>query len=170
VRTAWVLLALALALALQTTLARFTIGGHAPVDVVLIAVVYAALVRGPVTGLFAGTAGGLAQDALSGGLVGVGGLAKTLVGFVVGVIGAQFLVTQPVTRFALFFGATVVHGACVLAAYALIGSRGPVLSFGQVIGQAVGNGVVGVVAFQAAAMLPVFLDRRRARNRWFGRQ
>jgi len=169
VKTAWVLLALVLALVLQTTLARFTIGGHTPVDVVLVAVVYAALVRGPVTGLLAGTVGGLAQDALSGGLVGVGGLAKTLVGFVAGVIGAQFIVTQPVTRFALFFGATVVHGACFLGVYALIGSRGSVLSFGQVIAQAVGNGIVGVVAFQAAAMLPGLVDRRRARRRWFGR-
>jgi len=169
VKTAWVLLAIALALVLQTTLARFTVGGHTPVDLVLVAVVYAALVRGPVTGLLAGTVGGLAQDALSGGLVGVGGLAKTLVGFVGGVIGAQFVVAQPLSRFALFFAATVVHGSCFLSVYALIGSRGSVLSFGQVIAQAVGNGIVGVAAFQVAAMLPGLRDRRRARGRFFRR-
>jgi len=170
VKTAWVLLAIAATLALQTTLARFTVGGHTPVDLVLVAVLYAALVRGPVTGILAGSVGGLAQDALSGGLVGVGGLAKTLVGFAAGVIGAQFIVTQPITRFALFFAATVVHGACFLSVYALIGSRGSVLSFGQVVGQAVGNGIVGVVAFQVAAMLPGLKAWRRARRGWFGRR
>ena len=38
----------------------------------------------PVAGMLAGTLGGLLQDMLSGGIVGVGGLAKTLVGFAAG--------------------------------------------------------------------------------------
>ena len=35
----------------------------------------------PVTGMLAGTVGGLAQDALAGGIVGIGGMSKTIVGF-----------------------------------------------------------------------------------------
>jgi rod shape-determining protein MreD len=171
VKTAWVLLAIALALAAQTTLvARLTLGGETPVDLVLVVVVYAALVGGPVTGMVGGTAGGLAQDALSAALVGVGGMAKTLVGFVAGVIGAQFIVTQPLTRFAVFFGATLVHGACFFGVYAVVGSRIGSLPYAQVLTQALGNGIVGVVAFQIAAMLPGLAARRRARGRWFGRR
>ena len=60
------------------------------VDLVLVAVVYAALTAGPVDGLFAGTIGGLAQDALSAEIIGLGGMAKTLIGFFVGVLGSQF--------------------------------------------------------------------------------
>ena len=37
--------------------------------------------------------GGLAQDVLSGGIVGVSGLAKTVVGFLSGVVGTQLIVT-----------------------------------------------------------------------------
>ena len=70
-----VLIALVGALALQTTLSGLTIGGARMVNLVVVAVVYVALVFGPVAGLMAGTAGGLAQDALSGGIVGVGGLS-----------------------------------------------------------------------------------------------
>ena len=76
------LVAIAAALALQTTLASLVIRGTAALDLVLIVVVYVSLVSGPVRGLLLGTAAGLIQDALSSGIIGVGGLAKTVVGFV----------------------------------------------------------------------------------------
>ena len=86
-KTVGVILALAGALALQTTLAGLTIGGATAVNLVLVAVIYVALAFGPVAGLLAGTVGGLVQDALAGGIVGIGGLSKTLVGFLVGRAG-----------------------------------------------------------------------------------
>ncbi len=76
-----VLIAIALALALQTTLARFVVGGSTAVDLVLVAVVAVALTIGPVGGMLAGSAAGLIQDSLSSGVIGIGGLAKTIVGF-----------------------------------------------------------------------------------------
>jgi rod shape-determining protein MreD len=84
-----VLIAIALALALQTTLARFLVGGTAALDLVLVVVVYVALTSGPVTGMLAGSLAGIVQDALSSGVIGVGGLAKSIVGFLAGVIGQQ---------------------------------------------------------------------------------
>ena len=71
------LAAVAAALALQTTLASLVIRGTAALDLVLIVVVYVALVSGPVRGLLLGLVAGLIQDALSSGIIGVGGLAKT---------------------------------------------------------------------------------------------
>jgi rod shape-determining protein MreD len=50
------------------------------VDVVLVAVVYVALTTGPVGGMLSGTIAGLIQDTLSSGVIGIGSLAKTLVG------------------------------------------------------------------------------------------
>src|SRR4029453_242173 len=96
-------LATALALALQTTLARFFVRGTVAVDLVLVAVVYVALTYGPVTGLFCGTAAGLAQDALSTGVIGIGGLAKTIVGFLAGLLAAPPLVARPGPRLRVFF-------------------------------------------------------------------
>ena len=77
--------------------------GTVAVDLVLVVVVYVALTSGPVTGLLAGTLGGLLQDALSSGVIGIGGLAKTVVGFLAGIIGTQFIVAQPLPRFVVFF-------------------------------------------------------------------
>ena len=44
--------------------------GTVAVDLVLVVVVYVALTSGPMTGMLCGTAAGLAQDALSTGVIG----------------------------------------------------------------------------------------------------
>ena len=43
-----------------------------------------------VAGLLAGTAGGLAQDSLAAGIVGIGGLSNMAAGFVVGLLQLAF--------------------------------------------------------------------------------
>ena len=75
----------------------------------LVAIVYLALAYGAVTGMLAGTIGGLAQDALAGGIVGIGGMTKTIIGFAVGVLGAQFNLSSTVPRLVMFVAATFVH-------------------------------------------------------------
>jgi rod shape-determining protein MreD len=169
-RAAGVLLALAGALALQTTLAGLTIGGATMVNLVLVAVVYVALAFGPVAGLMAGTAGGLVQDALAGGIVGIGGFAKTLVGFLVGVLGAQFIVAQPLPRFVMFIGATLVHELCFQALYALVETRAFTMHWSAALTQAVVNAVVGVMAFWTVERGPGLVQGRRARGATLSRR
>ena len=167
-KAAWVILVIAVALVLQTqtTLGRFMTRGTVAVDLVLVVVVYVALTSGPVTGLLAGTVAGLVQDALSSGVVGIGGLAKTIVGFLAGVVGSQFIVTQPLPRFVVFFGATLLDRVVFIGLYVLLDLRSFGPSYAAVAGQAVGNAVVGVVAFQLVELLPGVVDRRRmARSR-----
>jgi rod shape-determining protein MreD len=162
VRAAGVILAVIAALALQTTLARFVIRGTVAVDLVLVVVVYVALTSGPVTGLLSGTVAGLVQDALSSGVIGIGGLAKTIVGFLAGIIGTQFIVTQSLPRFVVFFGATVLHAVVFIGLYVLLDLRHFGTPYAAVAGQAAGNAIVGVVAFQLVELLPGAVERRRA--------
>ena len=162
-RAAWAIVAIAVALALQTTLARFVVRGTVAVDLVLVVVVYVALTTGPVTGLLTGTVAGLIQDALSsGGVIGIGGLAKTVVGFLAGIIGTQFIVAQPLPRFVVFVGATALHAAIFMGLYTLLDLRHFGTPYAAVGGQAVGNAIVGVVAFQLVELLPGAVERRRA--------
>jgi rod shape-determining protein MreD len=169
-KTAAVIAALFVALALQSTLAGLRIGGTTAVNLVLVVVVYVGLAFGPAGGLVAGTAGGLVQDALAGGIIGIGGFAKTLVGFLVGVLGAQFIVSQPVPRFVMFVSATMVHEACFQALYAVVESRGFRLPYSATLTQALVNAVVGVLAFQFVEHGPQMLQRRRARSASLGRR
>jgi rod shape-determining protein MreD len=164
VRTAGVLLALAGALALQTTLAGLTMAGATRVNLVLVAVTYAALAFGPVTGLLAGTAGGLAQDALAGSIIGIGGFSKTLVGFLVGVLGAQFIVSQWLPRFVMFVGATFLHETCFQGLYALVETRGFRMHVMATLIQALVNAVLGVTAFYVVEEGPKIMQRRRSRG------
>jgi rod shape-determining protein MreD len=162
VRAAGVVLAIALALLLQTMLARFLVRGAVAVDLVLVVVVYVGLTSGPVTGLLSGAFAGIVQDALSSGVIGIGGLAKTIVGFLTGIVGTQFIVAQPLPRFVIFFGATFVHAIVFIGLYELLDLRQFGTPYAAVTGQAVGNAVVGVVAFQLVELLPGAMERRRA--------
>ncbi len=165
-KAAGIILAIVLALALQTTLARFVVRGVVAVDLVLVVVVYVALSSGPVTGLISGATAGLVQDALSIRVIGIGGLAKTVVGFLTGIIGTQFIVAQPLPRFVVFFSATVLHELVVLGLNSVLDQQQFGTPFAAITGQAVGNAIVGVIAFQLAELLPGAMERRRsARSR-----
>ena len=164
-KAAGVLVAIALALALQTTLTRFVVGGTAAIDLVLVVVVYVALTTGPGTGMLAGSVAGIIQDALSSGVIGIGGLAKSLVGFLAGVIGQQFIVTAALPRFVMFLAATVVHSAMFMGLYIFLGLRSFPSPYAAVASQAVGNAAVGMIAFTIIEMLPGVMERRRVRRR-----
>lgn len=161
-KTAAAAAAILVALALQTTLAGLVVRGTAAIDLVLIVVVYIALKSGPSTGLVAGTVAGLIQDALSNPILGIGGLAKTMVGFLSGVLATQFILNGPLPRFVLLLMATGLHAAIFMGLYLLLDLREFPDPMPAVIGQALGNGFVGVVGFQLFEWLPGFVDRRRA--------
>jgi rod shape-determining protein MreD len=165
VKAAGIFLAIALALALQTTLARFVIGGTAALDLVLVVVVYVALTTGPVSGMLAGSVAGIIQDALSSGVIGIGGLAKSIVGFLVGVIGQQFIVTAALPRFVMFLAASAAHAAIFMGLYVLLGLRTFPSPWAAIVSQAVGNAIAGMIAFTIIEGLPVMVERRRLRRR-----
>lgn len=154
--------AIVVALALQTTLSGVLFSGPASPDLVLIVVVYIALTNGRVAGLLAGSAAGLVQDALSSGVIGIGGLSKTLVAFLAGVAGTQFIVTAPFPRFVVFVLATLLHSAVFMGLYGLLDLRQFPSPYAAMLGQALGNGFVGVIGFHVIEWLPGFLARRRA--------
>lgn len=164
-RTAGVLIAVALALALQTTLARFVVGGTTAIDLVLVAVVYIALTSGPVSGMLAGSVAGLIQDQLSTGVLGIGGLAKSIVGFVAGAIGQQFIVTAPLPRLVMFVGATAGYQALFMGLYVALGLRSFPSPWAAIASQALGNAVVGMIAFTIIEAFPGMVERRRAGRR-----
>ena len=66
----------------------------------------------------------------------------------------------------MFFAATVLHAAIFIGLYVVLGLRPFGSPYAAVAGQALGNAVVGVVAFQLVELLPGAVERRRmARTR-----
>lgn len=163
-RAAGIVLVVVVSVALQTTLNRFIVRENFAVDLVMVAVVYVALTAGPVAGMMAGTIGGLIQDSLSSGIIGIGGLAKTIVGFLAGVLGTQFIVANSLPRFVVFLAATVVHAIVFMGLYVVLDVRHFSAPYAKVAGQALGNAFVGVIAFQIVELLPGAVERRRAQR------
>jgi rod shape-determining protein MreD len=154
--------ALGLAVVAQSAIGALAWRDQPVVDLVLVAVVFVALAGGPVAGILAGTCAGLVQDALSSGILGIGGLAKTLVGFTVGRLGSQFIVTAALPRVLAFAAATAAHAVIFMGVYWVLGLRSFPNPVPSVAVQALGNGLVGAVGFRVSEWAPRALERRRA--------
>jgi rod shape-determining protein MreD len=115
--------------------------------------------------MLAGSVAGLIQDALSTGVVGIGGLAKAIVGFLVGAIGQQFIVTAALPRLVMFITATAAHLAIFMGLYVALGVRTFPSPWRAMLTQALGNAVVGMIAFTIIESLPGIAERRRVRRR-----
>jgi hypothetical protein len=87
------------------------------------------------------------------------------VGFLAGIVGTQFIVAQSLPRFCVFFGATVLHQLVFIGLYVLLGLRHFGSPYAVVAGQAAGNAVIGVIAFQLAELLPGAVERRATKSR-----
>ncbi len=164
-RVLGIAVAVVMALTIQTTFARALVGATVIVDLVLVAVVYFALANGPGTGLVVGSVAGLVQDSLSSGVLGIGGLAKCIVGFAAGSLGQQFIVTALVPRLVMLAAATCAHGAIFMGLYAVLGLRTFASPWQSIAWQTVGNMVVGMVVFTIVEGLPGVVERRRATRR-----
>ena len=163
-KNAHIAVALGAALLAQTALLRMITSGSLPVDLVLVVVVFTGLARGAVAGLWTGTAAGLLQDVLSGGIVGVSGLAKCLTGVLVGLSGTRFIVSAVVSRFFVYVAASLLHAVCYFGVYMLIDTGAPAARGGGLLAQAVVNGLVGVVAVWFVGLAPGRF--RRLRRAW----
>ena len=157
------------AVLVQGALARF--GGSGAADLVLVAVVAVGLLHGRVAGLLAGTAAGLLQDALGGGVLGLSGLGKSVAGYLTGMAGTQFIVTQWASRGLVFLGASVLNAACFVGLSAALGLRRHPNPLMEIAPQAAVNAAVGVLLFQAMEFTPAardwwraVLERRRKRR------
>jgi len=160
-----VILTVAAALMVQMALARYAVGGRWVFDLVLVSVVYAALYWGPVSGIWAGTLGGLMQDALGGGIVGTGGLAKTIAGFGAGVAGAQFIVARPLARAGMVAAVTVVHRLIIIGLVAVIDQGWGGIPWTAIFIETGMNGAAGLMAFQLTDMWPGAVRQTRERRR-----
>jgi rod shape-determining protein MreD len=145
-------------------LAGLFVGATVAVNLVLVAVVYVALLYGALTGVLAGTVGGIVQDALGGGIVGIGGLTKTLIGFVVGVLSAQFNLSSTVPRLVMFAAATFVHEVVFRGLQAIAVGRPFALKGSALLVQALANSLVGVAAFLLVEQGPGAIQRRQMRR------
>jgi rod shape-determining protein MreD len=153
--------AVGLALLFQTTVIGFIFSQTPDIDLVLIVVVYVALKTGPVSGLLAGSFAGLSQDLLVSSVLGVNGLAKSLVGFIIAGIGQRIMMEGTLFRASMFMTATAVNTLIIVVLGMLFGIQMFPLSFQIVLSQMITNTILGVVAVMIGEGVIKFFQQRR---------
>ncbi|MBX3291997.1 MAG: rod shape-determining protein MreD [Acidobacteria bacterium] len=113
-------IALIVAVALQWTL-RNVFEPLMYIDLPLIVIVYAAVGRNTMRALIFGTAAGLAVDALSGGLLGAGAFAKTLVAYIVSEIARRVYLDNVLLRIPVLAGACIFDDLAVYVLHNMFG-------------------------------------------------
>jgi rod shape-determining protein MreD len=165
VRLTWVLVTVGVAVALQVALAPLAVGGRWAFDLVLVGCVYAALHWGPVAGIASGTVGGLLQDLLSGDIVGLGALAKTVAAFLAGVVGTQVVLNRSSARTLVLVAASLLHRFGILALRGVIDQQWPSVPWNALMTETAVNAACGFLAFQGTTALPGLIERQRMSRR-----
>lgn len=118
-------------------------------DLPLVIVIYCAIAKGPTGALLAGAGAGLVQDALEGTLLGVSALSKTLVGYLVGVVGLRFALAPLMSRVLVLASATVLTRSIELGTLAIMGRRLAYSPYPGFLVSILGNCLVGAMIFGA---------------------
>jgi rod shape-determining protein MreD len=149
VRVLRTLLLLLLAFVVQTLLSQLAPAQSRVLDPFLLVVVYCGLVGGETHGMLAGAAAGWIQDVHFGGSVlGMTALSKLVVGFLVGLAGARFLLAAPAARGLVVLVAALVDALLFSQMSTLFDVPTLPSSAFAIAGRAALNAAIGMLLFR----------------------
>jgi rod shape-determining protein MreD len=152
-------LALLSALLLQSALSRVLPAQARVFDPFLLVMVYYGLSGGETEGMVIGAIGGWIQDIqFGGGILGLTGLSRVLLGFAVGMAGTRFHLTEPAPRALVLFLAGAADALVFTALAGAFDVAVAHLSPLVLLTRAGVNAAVGVLVFE-------LIDRRLRRRR-----
>jgi len=127
------------------------------VDLSLVVTVYFGLQRAPMLAMLTGMALGLGSDAVAGGILGVGGFTKTLIGYLVAMASVRFALENPLARLAIAALSSAASTVLFIGLYLMLEQPLPDVATYTDLGRLVGWRVLGDTA--AAVVLFIVLDR-----------
>jgi rod shape-determining protein MreD len=119
VQTFKILLTIAVALFLQLLLAKY-LKFFKYIDLALLVTVYFSLQREPVLGMVVGLGAGLGGDIIAGGILGVGGFSKTLIGYIISMASVKLSIENPLARLAAVALASIANTALFIGLYQML--------------------------------------------------
>ncbi len=132
---------------LQTTLLDFFVIKGIKPEFTIILIVYYALFQGTKSSIVVGGILGLLQDILSGGLLGLNLITKSLTGYIFGLISNKMVVLNPFNQSFIAFTATLVDGilAFFIIKVAPISAPGAKIFFNMLLPQAGYNSLICIM-------------------------
>jgi len=156
VHTFKIALTIVVALLLQMLLSNY-FSFFKYVDLTLLVTVYFALQRAPVTGMLAGMIGGIGGDAVAGGILGVGGFAKTLIGYLVGAASVRLSLENPLARLSVVAVSSAGNTVLFVGLHRMLEQALPYVNTWAAFGTTIGWKVLGDTA--TSIILFLVLDR-----------
>jgi rod shape-determining protein MreD len=137
------------------------------IDLPLVVTVYFGLQRAPVLGMITGMIAGLGGDAVGGGILGVGGFSKTLIGYLVGAASVRLSLENPLARLSVVAVASAGNTVLFVGLHQMLEQALPFVStwgmFGATIGwKVLGDTLTSVVVFMILDR--IFSDQATARR------
>jgi rod shape-determining protein MreD len=137
------------------------------IDFPLIIVVYAALQRNSIRALLFGSISGIAIDALSGGLLGANGFAKTLIAYIVSEIARRVYMDNLILRIPVIAGACVANQLVYYGLHRLFSqtpSGDPLLTIAYSV---IGTTIAGTLIYLALQSMEARSGRGRKKREMF---
>ena len=155
-QTLKIALTILVALLLQMLLPNH-LGFFKYIDLPLVVTVYFGLQRAPVLGMITGMIAGLGGDAIGGGILGVGGFSKTLIGYLVGAASVRLSLENPLARLSVVAVASAGNTVLFVGLHQMLEQSLPFVSTWAVFGATIGWKVLGDTV--TAIVLFMILDR-----------
>jgi rod shape-determining protein MreD len=166
VQTLKIALSIIVALLLQLVLTRyFRFVQYA--DLQLLVTVYIGLQRAPMLGMLTGVTSGLCGDAVGGGILGVGGFSKTLLGYLLAMASIKFSFENPLARLGVVAVASAANTVLIVVLNLMLEQPLPHIAtwsdFGKTMGwRAIGDTTAAIIVF--VALDRVFREQLQARR------
>ena len=137
------------------------------IELPLIVTVFFSLMRSPMLGMMTGATAGLGGDYIGGGIPGVGGFAKTLIGYVIATVSVKFPLDNPLARLGIVALASATHTILVVGLYLMLGQSiqhvGDWGEFGKTLGlKTLGDTLASIPVFMLLTRL--FPDQSQAKR------
>jgi rod shape-determining protein MreD len=143
------------------------------IDLALLITVYFSLQRAPISGMLVGVVGGIGQDAIGGGILGVQGFAKTLLGYLVAIASIRFSLENPLARLGVVAIAAAAHTVLFAGLHLVLEDPLPYTAawgqFGKILGKTVlADTLASVAVF--ALLDRIFPEQHAARRMAIGKR
>ena len=137
----------------QLLLVRYISAVGRSVDLFTVLVIFYAVTRRRIRVMVMGTAAGLAEDLLAHTFLGMNAFKKTLVGYLMGMLGSFFVLSQPLPRFGILILATLLEALIEAGLVLVLGQNLVVPGATDLLRLCLGNGIAGILGYYAVSKL-----------------
>ena len=137
----------------QFLLVRYLPALGRSVDLFTVLVMFYAVTRRRIGVMVMGTTAGLVEDLFAHTFLGMNAFKKTLVGYLMGMLGSFFMLSQPLPRFGVLVVATLLEAITEAGLVLVLGQNLVLPTATDLLRLSLGNGIAGILGYWLVSKL-----------------